>query len=98
MLVVASTLLALWGNTGLEIVFRFAVFKFLATVKLAGLLFKVLFHQVNIVLIVLFIYSGITPYQDTELVKRLSNELALLFHLDRILINEGLNINDGYFS
>jgi hypothetical protein len=98
MLVIASTLLTLWGNTCLEIVFRLAVFKFLATVKLAGLLFKVLFHQVNVVLIVLFIYAWITPYQYTELVEGLSYELALLFHLDWILPKESHNINDWYSS
>ena len=73
MLVVASTLLALWSDTCLEVVFRLAVFKFLAIVEFARLLLKVFFHQVNVVFIVLFINAGITPYQDTELVKRLSN-------------------------
>jgi hypothetical protein len=98
MLIVASTLLALWGYTSLEVVLRLAVLKHLAAVQLAGLMLKVLFHHIKVVLIVLLIHTRITPYQDTELVKRLSNELALLIHLNWVLLEEGLHINNGYVS
>jgi hypothetical protein len=97
-LIVASTLLALWSYTSLEVVLRLAVLKHLAAVELAGLVLKVLFHHIKVVFIVLFIHTRITPYQDTELVKRLSNELALLIHLNRVLLEEGLHINNGYVS
>ena len=98
MLVVASTLLALWGNTSLEVMLGLAVLKLLSVVKFTGLLLKVLLHHIEVVLIVLLIDAGIAPNQDTELVKRLSYELALLFHLNGVLIKEGLDINNWYFS
>jgi hypothetical protein len=97
-LVVASTLLALWGNTSLEVMLGLAVLKLLSVVKFTGLLLKVLLHHIEVVLIVLLIDAGIAPNQDTELMKRLSNELALLFHLNGVLIKECFDINNWYFS
>lgn len=96
MLIVASTLLSLWGDTCLEVVLRLAVIKLLATVQLAGLKLKILLHHVYVVLIVLLVHARIAPYQDTELVKRLRNVLALLHHPYGVLLEEGLHINNGY--
>ena len=61
MLVVASSLLALWSNTCLEIVLRLAVLKLLSVVKLARLKLKVLLHHVKVILIVLLTNARIAP-------------------------------------
>jgi len=69
MLVVASSLLALWGYTCLEIVLRLAVLKLLSVVKLARLELKVLLHHVKVILIVLLTNARIAPDEDAEIVE-----------------------------
>jgi len=97
MLIVACTFLALWGYSCLEIVLWLTILKFLSTVKLARFLLKVFFHHIEVIFIVLLVNTGVAPNQDTKLVKRLGNELALLFHLNWVLFKESFDINHWYF-
>ena len=66
---IAGSLLALWCNTSLEVVLWFAVLKFLSLVELLSFLLEVLFHHINVVLVVLFIDAWVFPNEDTEIVK-----------------------------
>jgi hypothetical protein len=95
---VASSLLTLWGHTCLEVEFWLAILKLLSVVVFAGLKLKVLFHHINVVFVVLFVDAGVAPDQDTELVERLSDELALLEHFCGVLLEEGANVDYRYFS
>jgi hypothetical protein len=99
-LVVASALLSLRGNTGLEVVLGLAVLKLLSLVQLAGLKLKVLLHHIKIVLIVLFVHTRVAPYQNAVLMKALRYQAALFLGFGGIgrALEEGINIDDWYFS
>ena len=70
---IAGSLLALWCDTSLEVVLWLAVLKFLSLVELLSFLLEVLFHHINVVLVVLLIDSWVSPDEDTKLVKGSSN-------------------------
>jgi hypothetical protein len=68
MLVIASSLLAFWGDTCLKVELGLAVNKLLSVVVFSGLKLKVLFYHIDVVFIILLVDAGVTPDQDSELV------------------------------
>jgi hypothetical protein len=86
MLMVASPLLLLWGDTSLEVKFWLAILEFLPFIVQSSILFKVLLHHINVVLVILLINSGISPDQNTELMERLGYKSALFLPLGGILV------------
>jgi hypothetical protein len=70
---IAGSLLTLWCNSSLKVVLWLAVLKFLPLVELLSFLLEVLFHHINVVLVVLLVDSWVLPDEDTKLMKGLSN-------------------------
>lgn len=70
---VSRSFLLLWGDSSLEVELRLAVLEVFTSVVLPGVLLEVLFHEVNVLFVVLLFDSGIPPDQDTELMQGLRN-------------------------
>ena len=97
-LVVAGALLSLWSHTCLEVDLRLAVLQLFTLVQLTRFLLEVLLHHVEVVLVVLLDDSGVADNEDTELVERLGDLLALNEVLLGVFFEEGFYVDDGYVS
>jgi hypothetical protein len=94
---VSWSLLLLWGDTSLEENFRLAVSELLSGIVTSALEFKVLFHKVDVLFVVLEFDPRVFPNQDSIVMKTLGNLLAL-FKLGLLVsVEVDVNVNDWNF-
>jgi len=98
-------LLVLWGGTDLVMVLRLDIFKLFSLVVSWGYRVEVPLHKIDIITVVLEIYSWISDDADSEFVERFCHLLAKVNYVFRILVlsaDEFVEIDDwdvvdGYF-
>ena len=79
LIVVTSSLDLLWSYTSLVVKIGASVGEFPGSVVSVRGLLEIVFHEFNVLLVLLFLGSGVPKDQNAVLVKTVSHLLALLF-------------------